>query len=109
MKLLPPNNEIDESADICLTATSGLYFFRTGYPDRGRILYRKAIEDAKIFDSRYFNWLAILNYAREEILARSEFIEEVMTTVMRIPENVEGTDVDKLKGEVIDLYRRSKQ
>lgn len=109
MKQLPTNNEIDESTDICLTATSGLYYFRTGHPDKGRILYRKAIEDAKKFDSRYFNWLAILNYAREEILAKSEYIDEVMDIVVRIPENVEGNDVDKLKGEVIKLYKKSKQ
>jgi len=93
---------------ICLTATRGLLCFRSGVPEMGRAYYLEAIEKSKEIKNQYFNWLAILNYAREEILVKSEDIESIMETVGRIPDNTSATDVNKLKKEVVELYNKSK-
>jgi tetratricopeptide (TPR) repeat protein len=101
----------DGAADItkiCLTATRGLLCFRSGVPDMGRIYYLEAIEKSKEIKSQYFNWLAILNYAREEILVKSEDIGTIMETVGKIPDNTSAADVNKLKKEVVELYSKSK-
>lgn len=93
---------------ICLTATRGLLCFRSGVPDMGRTYYLEAIEKSKQIKSQYFNWLAILNYAREEIMVRSEDIETIMETVARIPDSTSAADVNKLKKEVVELHLKSK-
>lgn len=108
LRTLPSIDQINEPASICLTATIGLLHFRRGETEKGRILYRKAIEDARRVNDRYFNWLAILNYAREEILAKSPFVDEVIEAVSRIPDNIESRDIYKLKNEVVALYRQLK-
>lgn len=101
----------DGAADItkiCLRATRGLLCFRSGVPEMGRKLYLEAIEKSKEIKNQYFNWLAILNYAREEIHLNSEDIETIMETVGRIPDNTSAADVNKLKKEVVELHLRNK-
>jgi hypothetical protein len=93
---------------ICLKATRGLLCFRSGIPDMGRSLYLEAIEKSKEIKNQYYNWLAILNYAREEILVKSNEIETIMETVARIPDNTSAGDVNKLKKEVVELHAKSK-
>jgi len=75
----------------------------------GRSLYLEAIEKAKDIKNQYYNWLAILNYAREEILVKSNDIETIMETVARIPDNTSAGDVNKLKQEVVVLYSKSRK
>jgi tetratricopeptide (TPR) repeat protein len=108
MNNLPPKSEIEASTNVCLTATSGLYFFRLGQLENGRLLYQKAIEDAKALNSRYFTLLALLNYTREEILIQSHYTEELMELVSKIPTNEEDIEIRKLKSDIIDLYKRKK-
>jgi len=93
---------------ICLKATRGLLCFRSGVPDMGRRLYLEAIEKSKEINNQYYNWLAILNYAREEILVKSNDIETIMETVARIPDNTSAGDVNKLKQEVVELHAKTK-
>jgi tetratricopeptide (TPR) repeat protein len=57
------------SAAITLTATHGLVFFRSGFPDRGRELYQLAIEKATKLGDQKYSLLADLYLAREELLA----------------------------------------
>lgn len=108
LRMLPSIDQINEPTSICLTATTGLLHFRRGETEKGRILYRKAIEDAKRMNDRYFNWLAILNYAREEILTKSPYMDEVIEAISRIPGNIESRDIYKLKNEVVALYKQLK-
>jgi hypothetical protein len=99
---------IEKSTEICLTATRGLVYFRCGLHQEGRRYYLAAIEEAKAINSYYFNWLAILNYAREEILINSDRVDSVMDIVAKIPESTTEYDIKKLKNEVVELYAKSK-
>lgn len=110
MKLLTDNPAgAADITKICLKATRGLLCFRSGVPEMGRRLYLEAIENAKDVNNQYYNWLAILNYAREEILIKSPEIETIMETIARIPDNTSAGDVNKLKKEVVGLYAKSKE
>jgi tetratricopeptide (TPR) repeat protein len=100
---------IDKSTQICLKATRGLVYFRSGIPDLGRRNYLEAIEEAKGVKNHYFNWLAILNYTREEILIKSEFVEPLMHVIGQIPDDSVDLDINKLKNEVIELHDKMKQ
>lgn len=104
LKKLPPQSYLEKVTSICLTATRGLVNFRSGVPDIGRKLYLEAIQEAKEIQNQHFNWLAILNYAREELLVKSEYVEAIMETVIHIPSETEDVDIKKLKQEVTKMY-----
>ena len=55
---------------VCLTATRGLAYFRSGRINEGREKYETAIEAARSIDDLDFRQMAILNYAREELIAK---------------------------------------
>ena len=101
---VPDNISGEPITTICLTATRGLICFRKGLPDMGRYYYLNAIEQSKDLNNTYYNWLAILNYAREELLIKSSQAAEVMTFVNRIPDENLSSDLAKLKSEVAGLY-----
>jgi tetratricopeptide (TPR) repeat protein len=94
--------------DICLTATDGLICFRKNKFEEGRNKYLKAIEQTTK-NNQYLNWIAKLNYAREEILAKTNKIEFAMQFVNKIPESDDDISIKKLKSEVIKLYKEHKQ
>jgi hypothetical protein len=56
----------------------------------------------KISNEPELNWLAILNYAREELLLNSEYSDKVMELVDRIPET-ENDEITELRKEVVNL------
>ncbi len=56
---------------ITLAATHGLVLFRMGAPDRGRQLYRLAIDRANRLGIQKYCLMADLYLAREEVLART--------------------------------------
>lgn len=64
----------EESTRICLTATNGLIRFRERDFDRGRALYLEAIQSSSKSQNSDLYHLAIINYAREEILSGSVFV-----------------------------------
>jgi len=72
------------STRVCLTATKGLISFRKGNHDLGRKLYLEAIESAGKISSSHYTQLAILNYAREELMCNSEYVEAVKDKVRRL-------------------------
>ena len=100
---------IDETTNICLTATKGLVFFRSGFPDQGRQLYLKAIEETKQVKNSTLNWIAILNCAREEILIASEYVEQIMEAVSKIPSEPKDIEIKTLKNDVLEAYNEYKQ
>ena len=100
---------ITPSAHVCATATKGLISFREKNYEAGRNLYLKAIDETSRIHNLELNWIAILNYAREEIIAKSEYIEDVMSLVSKInPRNCPDIIVKKLYQEVEDLYKKYK-
>ncbi|MCG3167811.1 MAG: hypothetical protein POELPBGB_03606 [Bacteroidia bacterium] len=109
MEKVPPLNQMQKSTQICITATRGLLYFRTGNHPIGRQLYLEAIEDAKDANNQYLNWLAILNYAREELLIKSDKVQEIMETVALMQDDTENLDIRKLKKEVTEMFEKQKQ
>lgn len=102
------NEEMERNTKICLEATRGLIYFRSGFADFGRQCYLKAIEDTmKIPNEPELNWLAILNYAREELLLKSDYSDKVMELVERIPET-ENDEIIELRKEVVNLNVKRK-
>ena len=55
---------------VCLTATRGLAYFRSGRINEGREKYETAIEAARNVGDLDFQQMAILHYAREELIAK---------------------------------------
>jgi len=102
-------SEIDEVTKMCLQATRGLSYFRAGFPDRGRQLYLEAIAKTKQTRKQGLNLIAVLNYAREEIRLRSEFVEHIMNIVSKIPSDSKDLEVRVLRQDVIDQYEKMKQ
>ncbi len=99
---------IEGSTKICLTATKGLAFFRSGFPELGRNLYLDAIEETKSIHNATLNWIAILNYAREEILIGSEYIDNVMDAVGKIPKDAKDIEIKILREDVIQAFENYK-
>ncbi len=97
---------INDSTKICLTATRGLINFRKGNYDAGRKDYIKAMEDSKSLNNDYYNWLAILNFAREELLIKSEFSDSIMNAVSLVPDKTKHIEINKLKKQVIELKNK---
>lgn len=97
--------QINYSTKICIGATRGLILFRRGDENEGRRLYLDAIEKTKHINNSELNWIAILNYAREEILINSEYRDSIMHAVGKIPDNSGYLEVDVLKKEIVDLYK----
>lgn len=80
-----PSDITNINQKICLTATKGLAQFRAGNFDEGRALYLQAISDAKENKLQYYNWLAIANYAREEVRINSQYAAEAKEVVLNLP------------------------
>ena len=86
-------NAVDERNSICISAKMGLLQYRLKNIEEGRRLYGEAIMKSTTLgenDCRY-NWKAILNYCREEIMAT----HKVPDTLSRIMETITEQGVDK--------------
>jgi len=105
---LPSSSDIDPVSKICLTATRGLISFRKGLAQEGRELYYETLKETKSIANRHLNLLAALNFAREEILSRSPYVEAIMAMVDTIPDDTSYPEVDKLKILVLDLHSKMK-
>jgi len=102
-------NGLSKLMEICLIATQGLICFRESNIEEGRQYYFKAIETANNEKDKYNMHIAVLNYAREEILAKTDKIESVMQIVSKIPEmSDDDISLKKLKDEVLNLYEKYK-
>ncbi len=101
-------NEVsyDDVTQICLMATKGLASFRSGFDDIGRQLYLEAIEQTKAIKNRELNWIAILNYAREEIRLKSDYVDSIMNVVSKIPNDTKDFEISVLKSDVLELHQK---
>jgi tetratricopeptide (TPR) repeat protein len=63
------NTTIQES--IVITATEGLIRFRKGFPDEGRVLYRRAMDIARENKESSYVMRAFVYLAREEVYAKT--------------------------------------
>lgn len=109
LRKIKNEEDYDDVTQICLTATRGLAAFRSGVPDAGRTLYLKAIERTNKINNKELNWIAILNYAREEIRVKSKYVEQIMEAVAQIPNNEKDFEISVLKQDIIEAYEKHKQ
>ena len=108
LKKIRNEEDYDDVTQICLTATRGLSYFRSGFSDIGRKLYLDAIEQSKKINNKELNWIAILNYAREEIRIRSEYVDSIMAAVSKIPNDAKDYEITVLKKDIIELHDKIK-
>lgn len=102
-------SEIDERTHICLTATRGLIAYREKKIEEGRALYLEAIKDAKnIIEDPTYNWNAILNFIREEILATNIIPSDVVTVLSQIHETPKDKGVTALKQDILKLIAKER-
>jgi tetratricopeptide (TPR) repeat protein len=91
---------------VTLVATHGLVLFRTGNPDKGRELYRLAIERAAKIGLQKYTLMAALYLAREELLAKTPVAqisaEQALTNALKS----EDKDVGLVADQVLRLLKQ---
>jgi len=90
---------------VCLIATAGLACYRKGEIERGRRMYREAMATALGVGDAGFNQLAVLNYAREEILANQPIADVVIDQVHRMKVDPRAVTLGILRDKVIALHQ----
>lgn len=99
--------DIDERTQICLSATRGLIAYREKRIEEGRALYMEAIKAAKdIPGDPTYNWNAILNFIREEILATNLIPSDVDEVLNQIHEAPKDKGVKMLKQDIQQLISK---
>lgn len=102
-------SDIDEKTHICLTATRGLIAYREKRIEEGRTLYLEAIKAANnIVEDPTYNWNAILNFIREEILATNIIPSDVDTVLAQIHETPKDKGVKALKQDILKLISKGR-
>lgn len=97
-------SDIDNRTKICLTATRGLIAYREKNIEKGRALYLTAIRSAKeISEDPTYNWSAILNFMREEILMSNMSYADVKSVLEQIQERPQDKGIKALKQDVMNL------
>ena len=100
-------SDIDERTQICLSATRGLIAYREKRIEEGRALYMEAIKAAKdIPGDPTYNWNAILNFIREEILATNLIPSDVDEVLNQIHEAPKDKGVKMLKQNIQQLISK---
>ena len=100
-------SDIDERTQICLSATRGLIAYREKRIEKGRALYMEAIKAAKdIPGDPTYNWNAILNFIREEILATNLIPSDVDEVLNQIHEAPKDKGVKMLKQDIQQLISK---
>lgn len=102
-------SDIGEKTRICLTATRGLIAYREKRIKEGRALYLEAIKAANnIADDPTYNWNAILNFIREDILATNIIPSDVETVLSQIHETPKDKGVKTLKQDILKLIAKGR-
>lgn len=91
---------------VCLIATTGLAYYRKGEIQRGRQMYREAMETARGECDPGFHQLAVLNYTREETLANQLIADVLIDEVRRMKVDPRAVTLGILRDKVIALHGR---
>lgn len=102
------SNEKTKSIEVCKLATQGLIAFRQGIYDKGIKKYEEAISLAKKNEHNdpITYTKAILNYAREQMLASAVPLNNVKTKVESLTLPNEDVSLEFLRKEIIDIYEQ---
>lgn len=96
---------------ICIKATRGLIMFKLGGNENleiGRGLYKEAINDAYNLKDQNLLWIALLNYAREELISPSPYLNQVLELISIIPDKNIDAHIKYLKSDVLGEYEKAK-
>jgi tetratricopeptide (TPR) repeat protein len=101
---------VNENAlKVCLLATSGLGYFRSGLIELGRESYIKAIEGATMMKNDYLVKMAKLNLAREEIIAQTELADSFyLKEIKPLPKDEENKEIHAMKTSIEKLIEENK-
>lgn len=103
---------ISSESKVCLKATRGLVMFRLGGKENmqiGRGLYREAIDNAHDLKNQNLIWIALLNYAREELISPSPYLDEVLGLISTIPDKNLDPSIKNLKSDAMDEYQKARK
>lgn len=112
LKIIEKLNKADikPEEDVCWTATKGLLAYKRKDIERGRQLYRDAIHRANDLeiDDIEFQWNAMLNFMREEILAApdAKVPDEYINYIEDIKELPHQKYITQLKADVNALIKK---
>ncbi|MFN8339970.1 MAG: hypothetical protein U0T36_13230 [Saprospiraceae bacterium] len=99
------NSKLDRlnTTNICLTATKGLLNYRKGNIEEGRRLYIEAMDLAKKLDNDELTNLALVNFAREEILATKLYDTELLGKLKQLKNRSKDENVLEIIDQVLNL------
>lgn len=99
---------LTDSTEVCILATRGLAYFRMGKPEIGREYYLKAIEATKDKNLKDLNFVAILNYVREEIRYNPIELNDFIELANKVPIQEDDIDLKYLKKDIDDELKNLK-
>jgi tetratricopeptide (TPR) repeat protein len=94
-----------EITDAYLVATRGLYYYRKGIPQLGRLEYIKAVEILNKNSDKTALQIALGNMAREELMLKSEDSVDMAERFLKITEANESLQIKKLRNQILKLHR----
>ena len=101
--------QVSKLKEMGCNAIRGLIAYREKKIEEGRALYLEAIKDAKnIIEDPTYNWNAILNFIREEILATNIIPSDVVTVLSQIHETPKDKGVTALKQDILKLIAKER-
>jgi pentatricopeptide repeat protein len=93
---------------ICLTASRGLFLFRKGFREAGRLLYFESMKLSKEINNLYLNSSAYVNYCREEVLAGEIDCSDLIPRLKDIIKHFPGLDIADDANRIINLFDKSR-
>jgi len=100
------HSELDYTTEVCLIATRGLANYKIGNIEEGRKLYLEAIQSTKDNNERELNWVAILNFAREELSVNPKEKENLSDVIDKIPDDSKNIEITTLKNDVLEIIKK---
>lgn len=95
--------DVSEDMHPMLSATEGLFRFRTGDLDEGRRLYADAMAQARRSGNRRMEALAAVHLAREEVLAGTDHIVESLRAAAKACEGTDRLEVLHMLRHIVNL------
>lgn len=93
------------SARICLIATTGLAYYRSGERDRGKSLYMEAITEARRAGNKFLADFALLHLVKEELLSKSTDSKTLYEEAMNINSG-ERLSIKTIKNRLSVLFEK---
>jgi tetratricopeptide (TPR) repeat protein len=95
--------EVPETLRSMLSATAGLFKFRSGDTAEGRRLYREAMTHARRSGDRRTEALAAVHLAREELLAGTDHAPESLRAAAKVCEGLDRLEVLHMLRHIMNL------